>query len=275
MASLVEEETEEPAKPEEMETEPPVEEEDEVLILKEGKKEIIVMEIDVDEEDGTGSTSETAEEKSKVVELDEDQSNDAETTTKELPSDKDNLEPSLPMNVNNSSYKILSPPLINVDDEVDENSNSNIPGMFGSTELSTTDGSSIFGFALNSDSSQGFPSPSRQEKDRKVIIYENMKFDFPKIKEEPIEWDSVAEDQVIMTTLEANVSETPMDVDITLDDEDSGPAAPLAVSSPQTRPAKDFDIDLTNEEDDVETAHSNAVFSGIDGNLLFKGIWSD
>jgi len=253
--SLVEEEEPQPKSP----PPPSVDEDDEIQILRVGPKEVVLAEVDIAEED-----------ESKVKEKVGGEVADSPMTldVPQSPGQNEEVVPAAPK-PSASSFTVLSPVVI----DVMEDESSDIPGM---TSMGGLEGS-VFGFALNSDSSHSTTAPAGTEASRPPVVYEAMKFDFPKIKEEPVEWKDIAEDQIIISSLFPHMSPGAEPTNITLDDdEDSGIEAPPSGSldtPTSSQPLAIPDIDLT--EDDVECPLSprsqRPVVAEIDGNVQFRG----
>lgn len=239
----------EPAK-KESEDKPEAEavDDDEVLILKEGKKEVVLMEIDIDDEEPSASTNKevkNSNEKMSVEKI-ENEKNETENNNNLIENVSNNTK-------NDSNTKLaVSPIVIQVEDDY-------IPGL---TNLQ--DGSGVFDFALSS----GGENAQNSESDLPLILYKSMQFDFPKIKTEPPEWDSVDENQVIMSK-EYLVDSNQEPMDITLDDDDS-PSQPQVDETSQKN--NNFDVDLTVDDDEAssQSMQSNSLVSAIDGNMEMR-----
>lgn len=237
------------------EPKPEIKDDDEVVILREGPKEVVLGVVDLDIVEDEAKQPEAAQVVGNSI------APEAEASPMEL-------EDAAGATKTNSSYTVIPPVVIDV---IEDGEDSNIPGIASHGDGGGVLEGSIFGFALNSDSSHG-ATPTVESN---PIVYEPMKFDFPKIKEEPVEWQDIAEDQIIMSTLFPPVSSGAEPMDITLDDEDeSGIDAPGSSNETpnDSRPNVIPDIDLT-VEDDVESipVAPRPVVAEIDGNVQYRG----
>jgi hypothetical protein len=234
---------------------PPEDDEDEVLILKEGKKEVVLMEIDVEDDDNPTNVVIEGEELKNQDSIIRNDKKEIDSTIVEHEKNNTKETESLPVMASLSSQSILSPIVVNDDEE----SNSNIPG------LATSDkNSGVFGFALGLDSSQG-QQPTSEEPKR--IVYNSWQFDFPKIKIEPPGWDEIDESQVIMSKdYQVNENQDPLNITLDEENEDSQSQHSGQVAADK----ESVDIDLTGD-DDVATTSVGALVAEIDGNLEFKG----
>jgi len=233
----------------------PGDDDDEVLIIREGPKEVVLMEVDIAEDDDTSTKM---------------KGNDMETGVDHLPPSTGidiatgvNEESVVTAPKPSASYVVLSPVVI----DVVEDENSNIPGIASLDGLQ----GNVFGFALNS--SHASTTPAATEESR-AVVYEAMKFDFPKIKEEPIEWKDIREDQIIMSIF-PHMSPGAEPMDITLDDEDSGIVAYGSSSADtptnsQTIQGTIHDIDLTDDDAELTATTQHPVVAEIDGNVQFR-----
>lgn len=234
------------------EDEPEAEEEDdEVLIIREGKKEVVVMEVDIDDDDVEKNTSSV-----NFLVNDEDKSNNVinETKTDDNVTDKENYNSEKNVNncsdnssldVNATRTSLVPSPIL-----IDEDSTF-LPGLCDEAE------GGVFGFALGTGSQKEIPTDPGEED--KKIIYEPMKFDMPPIKLEPPD-DPVQEEAT------------------TLPDDFMSNLQPFLASSGNKSPggSEPMNIDLT-EEDSTDAVDSGArlvtqIRTSIDGNLQHEGM---
>lgn len=240
---------------------PPMEEDDddEVLILKEGKKEVVVMEIDVvDDEDGVKS-DETDGNDVKNKELENSPNSPKENSSStSAPTEKDSdtintfTEKSQPV----FNYAIYSRSPIIVNDDDDSSSNL-LPGICPEDSVG-----GVFGFALNSGISR-VRAESPEQDDEKRIVYKSMEFDFPKIKIEPPD------------TYEVTPEPVP-EVDAVLESEGVifHSSEERNASSSQTLVEDLEPIDLTGDDDSLDAIDGPRPLNhmtSIDGNLHQEG----
>jgi len=242
----------------------PQEDEDEVLILKEGKKEVVLMEIDVDDND----------DECKEKNIDNDNFEKKEIAEKSPIYNSDSS--SLPVNLQSSnistekipvpSFSVISKPVSSPIVIEDEDSSSRLlPGI---SEDST---GGVFGFALNSGRRERSESPVSV--DEKRIVYKSMEFDFPRIKLEPpdeLPEENVEEPIDLMFSQTTDVSTDLAKVivpEISVDEAGS-PKPSSSVGPP-------LNIDLTGDDSSSDEVDSGPVpigqMTAIDGNLNHEG----
>ncbi|OXA40463.1 Polyadenylation and cleavage factor 11 [Folsomia candida] len=215
---------------------------DEVLILKEGKKEVLVEVMDIDDVDDEGEGEKEDEnndnEKNKEIEIGPEEINTTATATESTSDDVLSNADRLPvLNYSIISRPISSPIVVN-----DDSSSNLLPG------ISEDSSGGVFGFALNLGNIRE-RSESPEQVDEKRIVYKSMEFDFPKIKiEPPDDYDDVPDDVVSTPNL-------------------------MAMPTPIVELSSDQDpIDLTGEDDSVDECdgpppRSLHQMTSIDGNL--------
>lgn len=236
-----------------MEEEPPAstsleeEDDDEVLIVKEGKKEVVLMEIDVDDEDGLSEAKpdeNNDNEKNKLVENGPDFTKESKST------ESSNIivsEKPVP-NYSILGRSVSSPIIVN-----DDSSSNILPG------ISEESASGVFGFALNSGILRE-RSESPEPVEEKRIVYKSMEFDFPRIKIEPL--DPVSDDVAEGDLVGQETSEVQMDQPIE-------PPETVIIDEP---------IDLTADDDDSMDFCDGSKpplhqMTSIDGNLHQEGTY--
>lgn len=225
---------------------PSPEDDDEVLILKEGKKEVVLMEIDVvDDEEGKKDELNN-EPKNKTVEL------NGLTTSPEKKSKEGDDNDSISTENPAPNYTIFrndvdSPIVVN-----DDSSSNVLPGISEDSSVG------VFTFALGIGR-EGSDSPVAI--DEKKIVYKSMEFDFPRIKIEPPDDDVPEHDLDTAPAIPEGEEVGEGDV-----------PAPVIVEPPVGTNA-DEPIDLTADDDNSVEPYKPALHqtTSIEGNVHVDG----
>ncbi|ODN00140.1 Pre-mRNA cleavage complex 2 protein Pcf11, partial [Orchesella cincta] len=215
------------------------EDDDEVLIIKEGKKEVVVMEIDIDDDvEKNDTVNEIVNEENHSIDMERKTDNvliekDDDIQTDGATSVIDNA-------LDNTRNDSVQSPIL-----IDEDSTF-LPGLSDNAE------GCVFGFARNTEAAQ---REIRMEQDLDTkIIYTPMKFDIPPIKIEPPD-------------------EEPVPEETTNPDEWLSNFQPYLSSSARSPGGSEpMNVDLTEEDstDAVDSGASrlvNQIITSIDGNL--------
>ncbi|CAL8089630.1 unnamed protein product [Orchesella dallaii] len=212
------EEQEQEAKPEQHEEEEstpkPEDEDDEVLIIKEGKKEVVVMEIDIDDDDveKNDTVNEIVNEENHSIDL--ERKTDDNLIQKDDNIQTDSATSGIDNALDNTRNELVQSPIL-----IDEDSTF-LPGLSEDAE------GWVFGFAREVRRE----IITDQESETK-IIYAPMKFDIPRIKVEPLDEDEPTTEETLnpdefLSNLQPYLSSSvrspggsePMNVDLTEED---------------------------------------------------------
>jgi hypothetical protein len=248
-----------------VEEKPSQEEEDEVMILKEGKKDVVLMEIDVDDDEGKEKNEQSVENNLKESDEKSPIQNEENSSSQHSNGSEQLLTDKLPVPSFNVISKSISSPIV-IDDE--DSSSRFLPGI---SEDST---GGVFGFALNSRRRERSESPITVEE--RKIIYKSMEFDFPKIKLEPLdepEKEGAEPEDLLFSKDEEAASSVPIVPEL---EEASGPEveSSVGVTAPP-EVAEPVNIDLTCDDDSSDEVDGGQVpirqMTAIDGNLTQEG----